>query len=109
MPPADAKLRRKFFEAKVGVTPTRLPGRDTLSQASGLGSFKWWNAGPLNWLSNPDGKYFQISFSSHRMKQKSLRRVQLFVTPGAVTHQAPTSMGFSRQESWSGVPFPSAS
>ena len=30
-----------------------------------------------------------------------------FVTPGAVTHQAPLSMGFPRQEYWSGLPFPS--
>ena len=33
----------------------------------------------------------------------SLSRVQLFVT---VAHQAPLSMGFSRQEYWSGLPFP---
>ena len=37
---------------------------------------------------------------------KSLSRVQLFVTPWTVAHQAPTSMGFSRQEYWSGSPFP---
>ena len=33
--------------------------------------------------------------------------VQLFVTPWTVAHQAPLSMGFSRQESWSGFPVPS--
>ena len=33
--------------------------------------------------------------------------VWLFVTPWTVAHQAPLSMGFSRQESWSGLPFPS--
>ena len=33
-------------------------------------------------------------------------RVRLFVTPQTVTHQAPLSMGFSRQGYWSGVPFP---
>ena len=33
-----------------------------------------------------------------------LSRVQLFLTPWTVTHQAPPSMGFSRQEYWSGVP-----
>ena len=33
-------------------------------------------------------------------------RVQLFVTPWTVAHQAPLSMGFSRQEYWSGLPFP---
>ena len=37
---------------------------------------------------------------------KSLSRVQLFVTPWIVAHQAPPSMGFSRQEYWSGLPFP---
>ena len=37
----------------------------------------------------------------------SLSRVQLFVTPGTVACQAPLSMGFSTQEYWSGLPFPS--
>ena len=41
------------------------------------------------------------------MKVKSLSRVQLFVTPWTVAHQAPPSLGFSRQEYWSGLPFPS--
>ena len=34
-------------------------------------------------------------------------RVQLCVTPEVAAHQAPPSLGFSRQEHWSGVPFPS--
>ena len=38
---------------------------------------------------------------------KSLSRVQLFETPWTVAPQAPLSMGFSRQEYWSGLPFPS--
>ena len=38
---------------------------------------------------------------------KSLSRVQLFATPWTVAYQAPPSMGFSRQEYWSGLPFPS--
>ena len=38
---------------------------------------------------------------------ESLSRVQLFVTPWTVAHQASLSMGFSRQEYWSGLPFPS--
>ena len=33
---------------------------------------------------------------------------RLFVTPWTVAHQAPPSMGFSRQEYWSGLPFPSS-
>ena len=35
-----------------------------------------------------------------------LSRVQLFMTPRTVARQAPLSMGFSRQEYWSGLPFP---
>jgi len=38
---------------------------------------------------------------------KLLSRVRLFATPWTVAHQAPLSMGFSRQEYWSGLPFPS--
>ena len=34
-------------------------------------------------------------------------RVQLCVTPQTAAHQAPPSLGFSRQEHWSGLPFPS--
>ena len=38
---------------------------------------------------------------------KWLSRVRLFATPWTAAYQAPPSMGFSRQEYWSGVPFPS--
>ena len=38
---------------------------------------------------------------------KSLGSVRPFVTPWTVAYQAPLSMGFSRQEYWSGLPFPS--
>ena len=41
------------------------------------------------------------------MKGKSLSRVQLLATPWTVAYQAPSSMGFSRQEYWSGLPLPS--
>ena len=37
----------------------------------------------------------------------TLSRVRLFATPWTVAYQAPPSMGFSRQEYWSGLPFPS--
>ena len=55
-------------------------------------------------------EWVAISFSSAwkwKVKVKSLSRVRLFVTPWTVAHQAPASMGFSRQEYWSGVPLPS--
>ena len=38
---------------------------------------------------------------------KSLSHVRIFATPWIVAYQAPPSMGFSRQECWSGLPFPS--
>ena len=47
--------------------------------------------------------YFPIKCS----KVTSLSRVQLFATLWTVAHQAPLSMGFSRQKYWSGLPFPS--
>ena len=51
-----------------------------------------------------------ISFSNAwtwKVKVKSLSRAQLLATPRTAAHQAPPSMGFSRQEYWSGVPLPS--
>ena len=51
-----------------------------------------------------------ISFSSAwkwKVKVKSLSHVWLFATPWTAAYQAPPSMGFSRQEYWSGLPLPS--
>ena len=42
-----------------------------------------------------------------KVKVKLLSRVRLFATPWTVVYQASPSMGFSRQEYWSGLPFPS--
>ena len=55
-------------------------------------------------------EWVAISFSSAwrwKVKVKSLSRVWLFTTPWTTAYQAPLSMGFSRQEYWSGVPLPS--
>ena len=41
------------------------------------------------------------------VKVKLLSHVWLFATPWFIAYQAPSSMGFSRQEYWSGLPFPS--
>ena len=45
--------------------------------------------------------------SEKKVKVKSISCVRLFVTPWAVAYQGPPSMGFSSQEYWSGLPFPS--
>jgi len=49
----------------------------------------------------------QITILYWEVKVKSLSCVRLFVTPWTAAYQAPPSMGFSRQEYWSGLPFPS--
>ena len=49
----------------------------------------------------------QTEVFRERERVKSLSRVRLFVTLWTVAHQAPPSMGLSRQEYWSGLPFPS--
>ena len=55
-------------------------------------------------------EWVAISFSNAwkwKVRVKSLSRARLFTTPWTAAHQAPPSMGFSRQEYWSGVPLPS--
>ena len=55
-------------------------------------------------------EWIAISFSNAwkwKVKGKSLSRVRLLATPCTAAYQAPPSMGFSRQEYWSGVPLPS--
>ena len=55
-------------------------------------------------------EWVAISFSNAwkwKVKMKSLSRVRLLVTPWTAAYQAALSMGFSRQEYWSGVPLPS--
>ena len=55
-------------------------------------------------------EWVAISFSNvwkWKVKEKSLGHVQLLATTWTAAHQAPPSMGFSRQEYWSGVPLPS--
>ena len=55
-------------------------------------------------------EWVAISFSNAwkwKVKVKSLSHVRLLATPWTAAHQAPPSMGFSKQEWWSGVPLPS--
>ena len=73
-----------------GQQPTRLPVPGILQ------------ARTLEWVA--------VSFSNAwkwKVKVKSLSHVWLFVTPWTAAFQVPPSMGFSRQEYWSGVPLPS--
>ena len=77
--------------------------------------FKLWLSGSLNHsftrcFTAVTGVSLTWTLSWHMSclkKVKSLSHVWLFVTPQTVAHLAPPSMGFSRQEYWSGLPFPS--
>ena len=53
------------------------------------------------------GCHFLLQCVKVEVKVKSLSRVRPSATPWTAAHQAPPSMGFSRQEYWSGVPSPS--
>ena len=79
------------------------------------GSIPWWRRSPAGGHSNP----LQYSCLENPMDRRGRRGtvhvcmlscfspVRLFVTPWTVARQAPLSMGFSGQEYWSGLPFPS--
>ena len=54
------------------------------------------------WILDPEALSGKV-----KVKVKSLSHVRLFATPWTVAYQASPSMGFSRQEYWSGLPFPS--
>ena len=53
------------------------------------------------------GCHFLLQYMKVKSERKSLSRVRLFATPWTTAYQALPSMGFSRQEYWSGVPLPS--
>ena len=62
---------------------------------------------PCPWDSLGKNTGVGCHFLLQSVKVKSLSRVRLLTTPWTAAYQAPPSMGFSRQEYWSGLPFPS--
>ena len=53
------------------------------------------------------GCHFLLQCMKLKSERESLSRVRLLVTPWTAVHHVPPTMGFSRQEYWSGVPLPS--
>ena len=91
------------------------PGKESACSAEdlglipGLGRFPWrrkWQPTPVFLPGESHGQRSLVGYSPFSSVQ-SLSHVRLFATPWAVAHQTPPSMGFSRQEYWSGLPFPS--
>ena len=65
---------------------------------------------PVLWIPGlllPQARFFHQVSVQKKVKVKSLSPVWLFATPWTVAYQAPRSMGFSRQEYWSELPFDS--
>ena len=61
-----------------------------------------------DWVTQHSAAHIQIKLQGKwKVKVKSLSCVRLFAIPWSVAYQASLSMGFSRQEYWSGLPFPS--
>ena len=66
-------------------------------------NYSFSNRTEIHWPIPNDKRTNHLSWS---LKVKPLSRIQLFVTLWTVAYQAPPSMEFSRQEYWSGLPFP---
>ena len=93
-----------------GLQPTRpLCPWDSPGKNTGEGSHSLLQGILLNQESNPGLLCcrWSLYYLKERKKANSLSRVRLFATPWTVAYQASLSMGFSRQEYWSGLPFPS--
>ena len=97
-PPSMGFSRQEYWSGLPFPSPGDLPNpgiepRSPTLQADAL-------------ISEPPGKT-KDKGTKVKLKVKLLSRVRLFETPLTVAHQAPPSMGFSKQEYWSGLPFPS--
>ena len=91
-------MQKRYAAAKsLQLCPTVRPHRQ---QPSGLP--RPWDSPGKN---TGAGCHFLLQFM--KVKVKSLSRVRLLATPWTAAYQSPPSMGFSRQEYWSGVPLPS--
>ena len=67
-----------------------------------MGTFKKQIQPKINFI---NCNFFVFTYKATMLAQ-SLSHAQLFATPRTIAHQVPLSMGFSRQEHWSGLPFP---
>ena len=119
---ADERISSVQLLSRVllSVTPRTAPHQASLSITNSWRLLKLMSiksAMPSNYISK--GLFYQATLGSvlvlirnaseqlAKMKVKLLSRVRLFATPWTVAYQVPPSMGLSRQECWSGLPFSS--
>ena len=96
----------------MGTCPVALGSLDPNSRISDLGFIQDEATGVDGCKSSPQ-KYAEWKTAPPKVtycvvKVKLLSHVRLFVTPWTAAYQASLSMGSSRQEHWSGLPFPSS-
>ena len=113
----DITLPTKFRLVKVMIFPVVMYGCESWTvkkpECRRIDAFELWcwrRLLSVPWTARRSNQSILKEISpgcSLEVKMRSLSRVRLFPTPWTVAHQAPPSMGFSRQEYWSGLPFPS--
>ena len=117
-PPRDwtrvSCIAGRFFSTEPSGKPVALSYLGANNNVLQYPWILWWSSGYDSVLSLPRAQVrFQVrELRSHKLwkkrkKVKLLSHVWLFATPWTVVHQVPPSMEFSRQEYWSGLPFPS--
>ena len=89
----------------VNITPGKCTDIPVLHEISGIESQQAASSPRLRLIHKKQP--LSICTTPYPGREKSLSSVQLFATPWTVAHQAPPSMGFSRQEYWSRLPFSS--
>ena len=106
-PPSLGFSRQEHWSGLPLPSPMDFPGgsggKASVYNVGDLGSSPGLGRSPGEGNGNP------LQCSKWKVKVKLLSRVQLLVTPWTAAYQAPPSMGFSKQEYWSGVPLPSPS
>ena len=91
--------RRKWQPTPV-LSPGKIPWTEEPGRLQAIGSQRVRH----DWAHRHNIVLYLFFLTKNEVKWS---RVQLFATPWTVAHQALPSMGFSRQEYWSGLPFPS--
>ena len=105
-------MRPHRLKPSRGLCPSDFPGKNTGKGCHFLlqGTFRlrdWTSGSCIAGRLFTDWATSEAHLSKQKVKVKSLSLVRLFVTTWTIAHQAPPAMGFSRQQYWSGLPFPS--
>ena len=108
--PGLLHYRQILYQLSYEGSPSDCTGKSKFFPASNLLLFLNRNSQSLlilRWNRSDGGGRGDFLGPGRKKEMKSLSRIRLFATPWTVAYQAPPSVGFFRQEYWSGLPFPS--